>query len=335
MTEPTPLDAEVGEIEAPLLNVTTSLNTDGDGIGRLTDLVDAARAPYTLDTDRKVFVVPDGHDLHIVDTEPYGLSPATRRGTVNVSTPRSLATYVNRHADQWSTLWADTARTGRNRGGMPTITAVLDDDHKIDDTFPAWREHRAVLTLAYTKDWTDWTGIDGAKLDQLRFAEFIEDHVANIVHPTPADMLELAQTFEATKSVDFESANRLSSSERRLVWKETVAARAGQRGDLTVPEVIRLRLSVFEGVEPVEVLARFRYRIAAGDLALTVVLDRPDEVIDRTFEVILDDIVTWTARPVPEDESMLGVVGVRIDAEEDRPVHRLDVMFGNPGPARR
>lgn len=327
MTESTPLDAEIGEI-APALEVHTSIHTDGDGLGRLTDLVDAARDPYDLGYGRQAFVVPDGHDVRVVETEVFQYAPDARRGTVRVTTPRSLATYVNRHGDARTTLWADKAAATRDRGAMPSVIAVIDDDDA--EGTPAWREHRAILDLRYSQAWLDWTGVSGRAMGQVQFAEFIEDHLGDIVAPAPADMLDLAQTFEATKSVDFEQSNRLSSSERRLVYKETVQARAGQKGDVLVPEFITLNLSPFEGVDPVQVQARFRYRIAGGDLSLTVVLDRPDNVIDRTFEVILDDLGDWTARPAEGDESMLGLS----DGEAPPPV-RLDVMFGNPGNARR
>lgn len=324
MPDDTPADAEIGEFEAlPALTVNTALHTDGDGPGRLTDLADAARAPFEAPNGDLAFVIPDGHSIEWVEADTFLPHPATHRGHAQLRTPQSLVTYVNRFADVGTTLWAD------RDGG--TVTAVLDDATAQDD--PAWGEHRATLTLRHTQDWEDWVSgrhaANGRKMGQVEFAEFIEDHLHNLVSPSPADMLELAQTFEATKSVEFREATRLSSSQRQITYAETIASRAGQRGQMTVPEALTLSIAPYEGVDPVILTARFRFRIAGGDLSLWVVIDRPDDALDRVFEVILDDIREGTAIALAA-QSMLGTG----DPQDGERVH-LDTMFGTPPVARR
>jgi uncharacterized protein YfdQ (DUF2303 family) len=168
------------------------------------------------------------------------------------------------------------------------VTAVLDAH---EPTAARWGGHWLVLELRKTLEWIAWMQHHGQLMSQDAFAEHLEDHSAEIVSPPAAEMLEVAQSIQATTKCDFKSGTRLKSGERQLEYTETVAAKAGQRGQLTIPDTFEIGLVPFEGSAPYRVTARFRYRISGeGQLRLGYRLDRPENVLRAAFDDVLADL---------------------------------------------
>jgi uncharacterized protein YfdQ (DUF2303 family) len=133
---------------------------------------------------------------------------------------------------------------------------------------------------------------------QVAFAEFIEDHLADIYDPSGAEMLELAQTFEATTGVEFKSSQLLDSGQRQLRYEETIDARSSN-GTLTVPKQVTLGLQPYEGSNSYRVTARFRFRIGGGNLQLSLILDDPRKVLETAFDEILADVTAGLTENIP------------------------------------
>lgn len=227
----------------------------------------------------EVFAVPHGFRIETVDLEPFGARPARKRGKVTLHTGDAFAGYVNHHKISDATaLYADVEAR--------RIVAVL-DDHISGDTSAGWGEHRAVLALRHTPEWKAWADRNGRLMSQVQFAEHVEDNILDIVEPAGADLLELAQTFQATTKVAFKSSQRLSSGEQQLTYVEEVDAKAGAKGDIVIPAEFVLALAPFEGCDTYRVTARLRYRINGGELAIGYVLNRPEDVVRDAFDQIL------------------------------------------------
>lgn len=232
-------------------------------------------------------VVPAGAKHVLIDTEkllePYSDHPRRKKGTVALTTPVSLAQYVNDHRAEGTEIFADW----RARKAV----AVLNDHSEAD---AGWGDHRAVLTLMATPEWTAWTALDGKWMSQEDFAEHILATASDVVSPSAADLMEMAETFVATKSVNFKSGSRLRDGQRQLTYVEVIEAQAGPAGNVTIPESILLRLAPFDGAEWVEMGARIRYRINDGALRLGYVLDRPDLVLREAFADVVAGVEEQT-----------------------------------------
>lgn len=222
------------------------------------------------------------HQIHELDQR----LPARKTGTYEVTTPDDLIDYLAKHSEQDLTeLWGND-----HRG---TIHAII-NGHGGPELGPSHEDHTITLHLPFTTDWNDWTSRDGQLFPQLEFSEFIEDHLPNFTTPTAADMLELAQTFQATTRVEFASSQRLKTGETALAYEETQSAQAGKKGRLAIPDTFTLALQVYERGTTYKVTARFRYRITSGQLSLGYRLNRINDIRAAAFDDVTQHVTDKT-----------------------------------------
>lgn len=242
------------------------------------------------------WMVPAGAHVEVDDLERLQDHPNRMRGTVEPITAESFVAYVNRHANEQSTVWWDEV--------AGTVEAVL-NDHAGAEHFAGWADHRAVLRLRSTPEWDFWTKMDGVLVSQEQFAEHIEDGARELVEPDAATMLEVAQTFHATTQVQFRQATRLQSGTAQFVYDEEQQAKAGKAGSLSVPTEFVIALSPYIGEAPYRVTARLRYRVRSGGLAIGYKLDRPDrvrrdavsQIAERMAGGLSDQVQIFAGRP--------------------------------------
>ena len=164
-----------------------------------------------------------------------------------------------------------------------TIVGILDGIY-------ARREHTATLRLKLSREWSEWAAIDGKLLTQVAMAEFIEDHISTIAEPAGAVLLDVTQTLQAHTNVSFKQQAILANGQRQFRWEETVEAKAGQSGNLTIPGELILVLRPFQGSDPVPVTARFRYQVREGALSMGIKLAEPDKALEDAFAGVVADI---------------------------------------------
>jgi uncharacterized protein YfdQ (DUF2303 family) len=239
--------------------------------GVVRDLALDAAVPNKLEPGSIYGWLSDGK-VHLTDLtgDAYRELPGRKRGTVTVRDVASFAHYFERHADADTEVFADLDDA--------TFTAVL-DAHKTDGA--RWQQHRLVLQLQQTLPWRTWLKMDRQMLTQQQFAEFVEDNARDVApggRVTAADLLEIAQSFQAATKVAFQSGKRLASGQTQLVYQETVDAKAGSRGEIIIPSEFDLAIVPYEDCPPAIVPARFRYRLDGGDLRLGYFLADPARI---------------------------------------------------------
>lgn len=257
------------------------------------DLIDTAQeAVGAQELHRGIYY--DGVSHTLVDIrkqihEEASLLPDRKTGHYTVVHPDAFAAYLAKHDTDETEVWGS-----RDAG---TITAVINahSGSFVGD----WEDHTLTLQLRHSDDWKDWLAADGKLMGQLEFAEFVEDHLPCFVNPAAADMLELAQTFQATTKVDFASSQRVASGETQLNYTEQQAASAGRKGNLTIPDTFHLGLRVYDNVgKAYKLPARFRYRIRDGHLQLGYRLTRPKDVLQAAFDDVVAQVEKDTGRQV-------------------------------------
>jgi uncharacterized protein YfdQ (DUF2303 family) len=236
-----------------------------------------------------------GNQVHTIDLtgDEYRDAPRRRTGTTTVRDVPSFLALWGKFADGDSEVYAN-----RDTRAIIAILNAHRDSTIVDGA--RFGDHRIILQLKHSEAFTAWNTINSRAMSQTAFAEFIEDHRSDVRTPTAADLLELAQDFQATSKVTFRSGTALKSGQRTLNYVEQIDATAGKNGQLEIPDELQLALPVFEGAQVADqVTARLRYRIDGdGRLALTVVLDQLTDVINAAFEGVIVEIAAGVAVPI-------------------------------------
>ena len=211
-----------------------------------------------------VLVAPAGyqpHELHHLAERPH-----RTEADVLVNTAGSFIAYVKKYRRPDTAVFCDLER-GR-------ITAVI-DYHSPDQ--PDWRQHTVRLDCTKTQEFKDWEERNHRGMNQTEFAEFIEDHLEDIVDPPGAQMLEICTTMRFKTKIAFNKAIRLQDGQTQLIYSEDTESGAGAKGELRIPDAIKLGIQVIEDGPHYELEAKFRYRIHDGILKLWYKLMRPDK----------------------------------------------------------
>lgn len=235
--------------------------------------------------------VPPGHQHVNISkaVEAAQARPDRKTGTVEL---RSLDSLVQICQDQQAQTHAYIYADPDAR----TITAVFNDQR---DT-QGWRDHRANFKAEYTLEFQRWLSKNGHEcaMDQLLFAEFIEDNFADITEPSAHQLLEVATTLQAKTEINFRSAKRLQDGQNQITYTEAINATAGASGALTIPKEFALGLRIFKNGEGYKLRARLKYRLAGGGVKFWYELDRPVRAIEDAFASYIEKVRTETGYTV-------------------------------------
>lgn len=267
----------------------------------IVDTTLASVEPHTVQPGETVsLVVPANAHYYVADGEYLLPNPRRKREQVRFFETASLVSYVKVHQQETPGGTGIYANRETN-----SIVAVLNDSVK---AAAGWGDHVATLGFRFTQAWKHWTAQNGKQMGQYEFAEHIEQGLNEITNPPAADMLELAQNFDAARKVNFRSVNYLHDGARELVYEETIAAKAGQSGRITIPREFELTMSPYEGIPIAQMVARLRYRIHEGVLTLSYQLIRPEDVLEAAMRGEMNTvqsatgITVWSGTP-PRRES--------------------------------
>ncbi|AQZ93249.1 YfdQ family protein [Halopseudomonas phragmitis] len=232
-------------------------------------------------------LVPE--NLEVQDLEQHLPAPVRVRQHISMLDAESFVAYVNRFTTPATAVFCN-GPTGR------TFKAII-DYHKPEQ--PSWADHTVSYQCPRTVEWSNWKDTDRKKMDQASFAEFIEDNVKDIVQPdqdtrapSAADMLEISRTLEAKKNISFRQGTRLDNGQVQLTYNEQIDGRAGETGQLAIPEQFYIGIKPFLGGDAFCVQARFRYRIREGALVMWFELVRPDKVLEEAYNAVRAKIAT-------------------------------------------
>jgi|SRR6218665_257164 len=244
-------------------------------------LAQQALTPQPVTVGTVYTALSDRGGIEIIDTEKFLPHPCRVKGTFTVTDAASFVAYVNRHVLPGTEVYAHTSTS--------KVVAVI-NGHEGSGSKAGWSDHRLELILEHSKPWLEWLTTDGTWLNQIEFAEFIEDRALDVIEPDHARLIEIATTFEAKKNADFTSAVRLNSGAVQFGYSETVAAKVGQKGSIEIPKRIQLAIRPYIGGPIYSLWAQFRYRISSDGLRLGYVLERPENVLEAAFVDILSEI---------------------------------------------
>jgi uncharacterized protein YfdQ (DUF2303 family) len=238
--------------------------------------------------ERKVIFVP-GHGAHPamtleVDAETGLPAPVRKRGTVKVFDAASFNQVLKDNAD----TGVDCAIYMDRHPERPRVVAVMNGNGKHG---PGWGDHRCEIEFRPTPQWTKWRALDGKLLQQVAFAEFIEENMEDIAEPAGAMILEIATYLSAVRTVNFKSGIHLGNGTVQLQHDEADEVKAG---GLAIPDTFMLGIAPVFGLASYRVPARFRYRIVDRKLHLGFKLQRIETLMGKIVEDVISKIERGT-----------------------------------------
>lgn len=131
-------------------------------------------------------------------------------------------------------------------------------------------EHVARLQLRYSEQFARWDKIQGNWIEQVKFAEFLEENYIDVKQPTGAEVLELAHDLEARQNVRWKSQIRRDTQTRTFEYEEDLQASAKGKGEVVVPRDLMFALPIYQGEAAMEVTAFLRHNLVQGTLAFKI-----------------------------------------------------------------
>lgn len=236
-------------------------------------------------------LVRSGDEPDYVAVKPlvdaWRTAPERRKGTAQVTTLRAFIDLVARHKDEGTALFAKTQWPG------PMLTAVI-DYHTLTNE-PRFGQHRVEYKFPMTPEFSAWIAAQSRTFSQVEFAEFVEDHVADLAAPTdderkaleplfnkakialPSDLMELSRGLEINVESTIKQSVKLASGESNIIFETKHKDGKGQ--EVHVPGLFMVALRAFVDGEPVRLAARLRYKPKDGGITWTFALYRWEDAL--------------------------------------------------------
>lgn len=213
--------------------------------------------------------LPDSYCL--ADTEKFQLKPLYAKGQYSFRTTKSLALYLDRFQRPETVAFS-------NRSEAKICVTI--DHHNHVSNEPSHCSHQAIFDAQFTPQYAKWRAIDGKPMTQVSAGQFLEERALDVKNPDPATIMDMVMQFDALKKVTFKQSTRLHDGQRQFQYLEENEA----RGNVTLPEAIKVLVPVFEGQEPDTILVRVKYRIEDGSLRFAFEIHDRDLVEQIAFE---------------------------------------------------
>lgn len=218
-------------------------------------------------------IIPEGYTVQSL--ERHKENPSRKKGRIVLHDGHSLIGYVNDHKDDDSRIYVSI----NDKGGGATFVCVL-DHHRANEAGARWGDHLAIFTPRPTVEWLAWQKNNRQNMQQVPFAEFLEENAKQIVAPDAVRIIELALDFQAKTDVEFTSAIRLTNGNVTLRYQENTT----QQGEMQLPAELTLGLRLFEGGQAYEMKARLRYRLEHRQVVFRYELVNPHLIVRDAIE---------------------------------------------------
>ena len=165
---------------------------------------------------------------------------------------------------------------------------------------PAWGDHSASYQVQYSREWERFKSQDGKVMDNLQFADFIEDNIAYITAPvTGLDLLAMSQSIKVKFKGDIEIDETLHAGIKKLLIQDESVARGmdSTKKEVVFPEQITLAIRIYHNDHAYNVNAFLRYRKAEKGLVFWIKIPDPKAVEEQAFDNIIDQVANETGLP--------------------------------------
>lgn len=200
--------------------------------------------------------------------------PVRKRGTALCNDLESFLSYVDEHKIEHQTrIFAEKLDNGIR------FEAIFDHHGSTAEQEAGWCKHRCQYVAEYDHNFAAWCSLIGESwVGQRKFAEFIEEHVAQIYNPPGAQVLEMASDLAAKTDVEFRSAVNLDNGTAQLHYEETLQT-GGGKGAVPIPKMLTLQWPVYRGGDAYQSVLRLRVKVGSGKVEFKLVAAQLEDLL--------------------------------------------------------
>lgn len=275
-----------------------------------------------------IMAVPNGTSLKSIKSfiDEFAIKPDRRVGTDKMQDLGSLIAWINRHADDGTVIFCDTARDA------PKLLSIVDYHLAVErekeggltgDATARFRSFRGLYEFPLSEHWKAWRAVDDKPMDQVDFAEFLENRVLDLCPPDigtdgegaevkklppqvqqlldrlggrcalPQDVITLSRGLEITANSRTAQRYDAQSGEGGLVFEEEHQSAGGQK--VMVPKLFLIAIPLFDKSPfHYRIPVRIRYRLKGG-IKWTFTMFGADDVIDQAIKEAAEHVQEGTA----------------------------------------
>lgn len=145
-----------------------------------------------------------------------------------------------------------------------------------------------------SEEYKRWEKAEGEFHTQSEFAVFIEENVTDVASPDHSVLLEICRDLEATQGAKFKSGVRLDNGDRTFTYENETQI----KNDMVVPTKIKLTIPLYQGEEPTEITANFRFRVRPDGLYLGFTWHRVEYQRQAVFQQVATQAANETGLPL-------------------------------------
>ena len=235
--------------------------------------------------------VTDKTAAHLVEEKLSKTGPINPAGTLTLLTPESFSRAIVDHRDARTKVFADNEKS--------EIIAVFDflqnggnDFGSLPDTRgKGWGQLRAAISFSESRKLKEWKRTL-EWMSQADFANFIEDHLEDVLTPSGQELLSIATDLEASSSGGFKGKMNLDNGSVRLSYQDEVET------TVEIPRNLTLGIPLFEHGDRYKLGARLRFVISGGSVKFRLLFTNLQDAKDQEFERIVQEIEEKTSQPI-------------------------------------
>lgn len=219
-----------------------------------------------------VLVTPPNWSRHQLDGlafhQPYH-RPAFIDADVAAQDNDSFHTYFLRYTNNDELLTAKRSET--------KVTCTFDYHSK---AAAGMRKHKVRRVYARSAHLLAWQNAAARQMTQKGFATFLQDRLSDVAPEQRAALAESVSAFKLAVNMTYSREDNLHNGDTRFTF-----IKESQQSGATLPELIRIRVPVFEFCQIYDINVRVSYTVDAnqGKVAFGIELVEIDDFIDVAF----------------------------------------------------
>ena len=224
----------------------------------------------------KDLTVTDKTAAHLAEEKLSKPGPINPAGTLTLLTPQSFASAVINNRSELTKVFADS-----ENGLIECVFDFLSNVSMGRDA--GWGQLRAQIKFSESRKLKEWKRTL-EWMSQTDFANFLEDHLEDVLTPSGQDLLSIATDLEASSQGSFKGKVNLQNGSTKLCYQDDVET------TVEVPRLLTLGIPLFEHGDKYKLGARLRFVIAGGSVKFKLLFTNLQDAKDQEFERIVQEI---------------------------------------------